>query len=402
MYAFRKPFTAATFEAVLLEGTTFKTMLVTSQVSGYMLSKLIGIKVISEMPPRLRARSILGLIAAAELALVLFGLVRPPWNAVCLFFNGLPLGMVFGLVLGFLEGRRVTEALTAGLCASFVLADGVTRSLGAALLSWGVSEYWMPSAAGGLFLAPLLVFVWMLSRVPAPDLDDCAARTERDVMTAGDRRALVWAYLPGLSLLLVVYLAVTILRSLRADFAPELWKALGAAVQPETFAQSELWVALGVLTLNGAAVLIRDNRRAFFTSLATCGLGFVLLALALVGRAGPLEGRPFPFMVLVGLGLYLPYVAVHTTVFERLIAMTRERGNLGFLMYLADTVGYLGYVVIMLNRGSLPGGDQLLTFFISACWLTCLLSALCLWGSWRYFAGRPEAQLATQAVEMGA
>ena len=67
--------------------------------------------------------------------------------------NGLPLGMVFGLVLGFLEGRRHTEALTAGLCASFIVADGVDKSVGAYLLEAGVSEYWMPFAAGLLFVA---------------------------------------------------------------------------------------------------------------------------------------------------------------------------------------------------------------------------------------------------------
>ena len=74
--------------------------------------------------------------------------------------------MVFGLVLGFLEGRRNTEALTAGLCASFILADGVTKSVGAWLLNQGVSERWMPGVAGLLFLPPLLVFVWMLTRIP--------------------------------------------------------------------------------------------------------------------------------------------------------------------------------------------------------------------------------------------
>ena len=52
-------------------------------------------------------------------------------------------------------------------------------------------------------------------------------------------------------------------------------------------------------------------------------------------------------MVLSGLGLYLPYVSVHVSVFERLIAMTRSVGNLGFLMYLADSFGYLGYVGLL-------------------------------------------------------
>jgi hypothetical protein len=53
-------------------------------------------------------------------------------------------------------------------------------------------------------------------------------------------------------------------------------------------------------------------------------------------------------MVLSGIGLYVPYVAFHTTVFERLIAATRDKANLGFLMYLADSTGYLGYVAVML------------------------------------------------------
>ncbi|MHC5544790.1 DUF5690 family protein, partial [Singulisphaera rosea] len=110
MYGFRKPFTAAGFG-----GADFKTVLVVAQVAGYTLSKFVGIRVISEMSPRRRATAILLLVAWAELALLFFGLTPRPWNAACLFLNGLPLGMVFGLVMGFLEGRRLTEALAAGL-----------------------------------------------------------------------------------------------------------------------------------------------------------------------------------------------------------------------------------------------------------------------------------------------
>jgi membrane protein YdbS with pleckstrin-like domain len=72
--------------------------------------------------------------------------------------------MVFGLVLGFLEGRRLTEALSAGLCASFIVADGVVKSVGSQLLVLGVSEFWMPVATGAVFALPLVVFVWMLSK----------------------------------------------------------------------------------------------------------------------------------------------------------------------------------------------------------------------------------------------
>ena len=145
MYAFRKPFTAATFEDAQWLGIGFKTILVSAQVTGYTISKFIGIKVVSEMPAKYRSISILALIAIAELALLLFAVTPVPWNFIWLFVNGLPLGMVFGLVLGFLEGRKVSEALTAGLCASFILASGFVKSVGRSLiLDYGINEYWMP------------------------------------------------------------------------------------------------------------------------------------------------------------------------------------------------------------------------------------------------------------------
>jgi hypothetical protein len=400
MYAFRKPFTAALFEDESVGGIAFKTVLVISQVAGYMVSKFLGIKVISEMPPHRRPLGILLLIGWAELALLLFGVTPRPWNAVWLFANGLSLGMVFGLVLGFLEGRRVTEALTAGLCCSFILADGVTKSLGTWLLNRGVSEDWMPFAAGLIFLPPLGLFVAMLARVPAPTVDDKAARAERAPMTRDERWGLYGRYALGLSLLVVMYLLITILRSIRADFAPELWRGLGATAPPAIFTQSEMFVALGVCVVNGALVCIRDNRRAFFGSLGVCGLGLGLMTVATLGwQRGGLGG--FPYMVLIGLGLYLPYVAVHTTVFERFLAMTRDRGNIGFLMYVADAIGYLGYVAVMLSKnfGGAPG--EFVPFFLTSSWIVIGLSAVCLLLGWWYFAVRcpaPQVALAPAAA----
>ena len=93
-------------------------------------------------------------------------------------------------------------------------------------------------------------------------------------------------------------------------------------------------------------------------------------------------------MVLVGLGLYLPYVAMHTTVFERLLAMTRERGNLGFLLYVADAFGYLGYVAVIITRSLWTNGENFLQFFVWLCWLATGISLVCLLFGWRYFAVR--------------
>lgn len=391
MYAFRKPFTAGTYADVTLGGVGYKTVLVTAQVLGYTVSKFLGIKVVAEVSPGRRAAVLLGLIAAAELALLLFALTPPPLNSVWLFCNGLPLGMVFGLVLGVVEGRRHTEALAAGLCTSFILADGVTKSAGALLLKEGVPEFWMPFAAGLLFAPPLLLFLWMLARAPAPSARDVAARSRRTPMSSAERRRFFRRYAPGLTLLVLAYLLVTVLRSVRADFAPEIWTGMGVTDRPEVFTWSEVAVAAGVLVLNGAAVFIRDSRRAFSYALAVAVGGTVLLAAALVGlRAGVLS--PLEFMVLHGLGLYLPYIAVHTTVFERLIAMTRDRGNIGYLMYLADAFGYLGYVAVLLARNAVRPGEDFLSSFVALSWVIAAGCAALLIPCWYYFLDHPATR----------
>ena len=67
--------------------------------------------------------------------------------------------------------------------------------------------------------------------------------------------------------------------------------------------------------------------------------------------------------MLVGLGMYIPYVAFHTTVFERLIASVQETANVGYLMYLADATGYLGYVGVLVFRNVTTDDINMLGLF---------------------------------------
>ncbi len=389
MYGFRVPFKAGAYEYQYTWSGGWqldeKSIFVIAQVFGYTISKFLGIKFVSELPPNRRGIAILGLIGFSELALIGFGAFGRPWNVLFIFLNGLPLGMVFGLVLGFLEGRQTTELLAAGLCTSFILADGFMKSVGQTLIAQ-FGEVWMPAIAGSTFVIPLLFFVWMLTAIPRPSQADESFRQVRTAMSRADR----WNYLSkfawGLSPIIIVYLLANIIRSIRGDFARELWTDLG--VDPTDFAkrftQSELWVGLLVLAVNGSCVVFRHNGRAYISSLAICATGIVLLMLTcLLQRLDVLS--PLAFMVLVGLGLYMPYVAIHTTVLERFIALTGEKGNLGFLMALVDSSGYFGYVLVLLVRKFVKLEGNILQFFMMACFLAGAISLLSLvWSTIHY------------------
>jgi hypothetical protein len=383
VYGFRKPFTAGTYEDQFFMGIHWKSILISSQIAGYMLSKWCGIFFVSSITWEKRAKAIIVSILIAELALLGFGLVPKPYNLIFLLLNGLPLGMIFGYIQGFLEGKKNTELFIAALGSSFILADGVSKSVGVSLLDWGVAENWMPFAAGLLYAVPFLFFVWMLTQIPRPTASEIADRAERSPMTQKDRIQLVKQLWPGISAIALLYLFAALLRGIRSDFAPEIWHYLGYEGVPSIYSQTEIWVTVGILLINGSLVLIKKNQIAFYTSLFAIASGFMLLVIAgLWGRDGL---SSFWLIVLTGFGIYLPYLTITTSVFERMIAITRHKANIGFLMYIVDSVGYLGYNVLLIAAGFIFPNWNLPQLFFS--WITILgfaglaLSA----ASWIYF-----------------
>ena len=259
----------------------------------------------------------------------------------------------------------------------------------------------MPFLTGLLFTAPLLLFAWMLSRIPAPSPEDVAARSERTPMNGSERWAFFRRYAVGLTLLVLMFLLVTVLRSVRADFAPEIWAGLQNQIPAGIYAWSESAVAIGVLLLNGSVVFIHNNRRAFFFGMALSMGGAGLIIAALIWTQYRCATTIRFLMVLHGLGLYLPYIAVHTTIFERLIAMTRDRGTIGYLMYLADSFGYLGYVVVLLARNAMKvnGTEDFLAFFVGLSWAIAGLCLLLLVPCWWYFATHPATSRFKEAAD---
>src|SRR5882724_10387149 len=157
MYGFRKPMSAATFDGQSAWGISFKSALVVAQVLGYMCAKFIGIKFISELDKTKRARYILLLIGSAHLSLLLLALAPRPFNVFFLFTNGLSLGLIWGLVFSYIEGRRFTDFLALVLSTNFIFSSGVAKSVGRVCIDyWHVPEIYMPFVAGLLYM-PLLV-----------------------------------------------------------------------------------------------------------------------------------------------------------------------------------------------------------------------------------------------------
>ncbi len=389
MYAFRKPFAAGIYDGMglLPFGLDYKTGLLIAQVIGYALSKFIGIRVISEFGRRGRALGILGLIGTSWLALVLFALLPPGWGPLCLFLNGLPLGMIWGLVFSYVEGRRCSDLLGAMLCASFIMSSGAVKSVAVWLMQLGVSENWMPVATGAFFIPVLVVSLWYLERLPPPDSRDEAERMARVPMGTEDRAAFLRDHGLTMTLLVAGYVLFTALRDLRDNFAVEIWTAMGLGDVASIFSQSELPVAMIALGGLGMLMLVRNNVHALLAMHGVIIFGALLLgASTLAFQAGLLE--PLPWMILSGAGLYLGYTPFNAMLFDRMIAALGRAGNAGFLIYIADSSGYVGSVALLLYRSFAVPNIDWLPFFITGAYVTAVAVSMLTFLSALQFLGR--------------
>ncbi|TSD67341.1 hypothetical protein FFF34_008090 [Inquilinus sp. KBS0705] len=349
MYAFRKAFTAGTFAGDQYWHVDYKVWLVIAQIMGYMLSKFYGIRFISEIKGTKRGLTIIMLVGISWLALLGFAFVPAPYNIVFLFINGFPLGLIWGLVFGYLEGRRSTEFMAAVLSISFIFGSGFVKTVGQTLIQvYHVSEYNMPFLTGALFILPLILFVFFLELMPPQTLEDKLLRTERSPMNGTERKQFLTRFLPGIILTLIIYVLLTVMRDIRDNFNVEIWNSLGIKDRG-IYTRIDTRISIIVLVAMSLLILVKRNVLAFslihIMIIAGClmvGGGTVLFSLKLID--------PITWMTLAGLGLYLGYVPYNAIFFERMIATFHYKSNVGFLIYVADSVGYLGSVGVLLIK----------------------------------------------------
>jgi Family of unknown function (DUF5690) len=344
MYGIRKPFTVAEFHGLTLWGMDYKALLIISQVVGYALSKFIGIKVISEMKRSSRAVSIVLLTGIAECALILFSIVRPPFNIIFLFLNGLPLGMIWGLVFSYLEGRRTTEILGTVLSISFIVSSGFVKSVGKIVINtFQLTDFQMPWITGLIFYIPLIILVWLLDKTPDPTKEDELERTKGIPMYKEQRRIISKEFAMGLVMLTLAYILLTIYRDLRDNFAVDIWKSAGITSNSMIFTWSELPIALIVFMVMTSLMLIKDNRKALLMNNYIILSGFIIIGLSTLALNIGLI-KPVAWIILLGLGTYLGYLPYNCLLFDRMIAAFGSAANAGFFIYIADSFGYLGSV----------------------------------------------------------
>jgi hypothetical protein len=95
--------------------------------------------------------------------------------------------------------------------------------------------------------------------------------------------------------------------------------------------------------------LFRNNRWAIVANIVMIGFGLLLTGLSSLAFALHWLD-PVSWMILLGGGLYLAYTPYNGALFDRLVAATGQVGTAGFFIYIADSWGYLGTVLLLVLK----------------------------------------------------
>lgn len=376
MYAFRKPFTASTYDGQSLFGIDYKTVLVISQIIGYTLSKYIGIKVCSEITRAQRAWTLIFLILFAESTLFFFALLPTEWKILAIFFNGLPLGMVWGIAVLYLEGRSLSQLLFVGLSCSYIISSGVVKDVGRWLItSYNVTEFWMPFITGLIFLPLFCLAVWLFNQVPDPTEDDIKSQVKRQPMNRADRYKFFVTYMPGILMLLIAYFFISAFRDIRDVYGQEVFDAMGYGETPAIFTSTELPVAFGIMIVYAALSFVRGTTAGLISLYTIMVFGTALTGISTVlYQMHYIDG--IWWMILIGFGAYLAYVPYASILFDKTIASTHFVGTAVFASYIMDSVGYTGSVSIQLYKNFSQSDPSYYDFLIGLTYTLAIVSTV--------------------------
>ena len=363
-YPFRRSYTAATYEELIFWGINFKILIITAQVLGFAVSKGLGIKYVSEMLPQNRSRNLLIMICLSWICYLFFALTPAPFNLFFIFLASLPLGMVYGTILGFLEGRKTTDLLVAVLTASFIMGSGFAKSIGKwVMVSLEVSQFWMPFVACTIMIIPFGICVWLMGKIPPPTQEDKDSRTERKPMQKADRKAFIKEFALSMTIFVISYVLLTTFREFRDNFTPEIWKLLGYGNNSAIFTQTETPIAITVLLMMAAMRWVQNNDKAFVIIQLLMLIGGVLIGVSTLLFQQKILS-PVAWLTTLGLGVYMAYAMCNSLYFERMIAAFKKAGTVGFLITFADYYAYIGSILVLFYKNFFQKSINYLEFFI--------------------------------------
>ena len=356
MYAIRKPFTALVYSQDIL-GYGIKSWMVLAQLLGYTLSKFVGIKWLGELNRNHRFRMIVLILTSATIPLLLIGFTNCKYWPIWMLLNGFPLGLIWGIVFSYIEGRNLTELIGAILACTFIFSSGFVKSIAILMQKNHFSLEFIPFYVAIIFLIPAIIFSYLLEKMPKPSNNEILANAPRTALTKSERKAINKKYFGFLFAIILLYGFLTLLRDVRDNFGAEIMSGLHI-YNAKNLTQLESIITIIMLVSIPFISRVKNHYNAILTTIVATFLGgLICISTSILFKNQLIDGMGL--LLFSGGGIYVGYILINISIMNRLIGFNGTPANSGFLVYMADSAGYLcslfisGFALFS-KKGELP------------------------------------------------
>ncbi len=356
MYAIRKPFTALVYSQDIL-GYGIKSWMVLAQLLGYTLSKFVGIKWLGELNRNYRFRMIVLILTSATIPLLLIGFSNCKYWPIWMLLNGFPLGLIWGIVFSYIEGRNLTELIGAILACTFIFSSGFVKSIAILLQENHFSLEFIPFYVAIIFLIPAIFFSYLLEKMPKPSNEEILANAPRTALSKSERKAITKKYFGFLFAIILLYGFLTLLRDVRDNFGAEIMSGLHI-YNAKNLTKLESIITIIMLLSIPFISRVKNHYNAILTTIVATFLGgLICISTSILFKNQLIDGMGL--LLFSGGGIYLGYILINISIMNRLIGFNGTPANSGFLVYMADSAGYLcslfisGFALFS-KKGELP------------------------------------------------
>ena len=356
MYAIRKPFTALVYSQDIL-GYGIKSWMVLAQLLGYTLSKFVGIKWLGELNRNHRFRMIVLILTSATIPLLLIGFSNCKYWPIWMLLNGFPLGLIWGIVFSYIEGRNLTELIGAILACTFIFSSGFVKSIAILMQKNHFSLEFIPFYVAIIFLIPAIIFSYLLEKMPKPSNNEILANAPRTALTKSERKAINKKYFGFLFAIILLYGFLTLLRDVRDNFGAEIMSGLHI-YNAKNLTQLESIITIIMLVSIPFISRVKNHYNAILTTIVATFLGgLICISTSILFKNQLIDGMGL--LLFSGGGIYIGYILINISIMNRLIGFNGTPANSGFLVYMADSAGYLcslfisGFALFS-KKGELP------------------------------------------------
>lgn len=320
--------------------------MVIAQLIGYTLSKFFGIRWVGQLKHQNRRRQLIILLILASIPLWVMPILPIFSWPILMLLNGFPLGIVWGIVFSYIEGRDLTEFIGAILACTFVFSSGFVKYLTLLIQQeLSVSNIIATAITSALACFLAIIFSLFLDKTPPPNESEAKHHAKRKELSKIQQKQFFKENLNFLIPAILIYSILTFSRDFRDNFTAELLAA-NHDYNGLNIAKYETLITLVLLSCIPFLSLIRNHLKAIQITFIVSAFGSLLNLIALQLFEFEIITST-AFFLVTGFGLYGGYILINISIMNRIVGFRKSPGNCGFLMYSADASGYLTSIIVM-------------------------------------------------------